>query len=391
MLLMNKDAASPNYAEIARRLGCDYRTAKKYFETDGTKVERRKKPSKLDNFYSIIENKVDEGCTFKSIFHFIVKKGFEGKYTIVREYCKAIKIDKTNKATIRFEASPGIQAQVDWKESLKMISKEGEVFEINIFLMILGYSRTKYMQLTLDRNQDTLMTAMVNGFKYFGGVPKEILFDNMRTVVDQAKSNYQHAVINAPFYEFSKDMGFEVIACRPYRPETKGKVEALAKLTSRLKVYNHEFSSIEQLTEIVTEVNEDLNNEISTATNKKPRDLLPKEKEYLLLPNLELLNNHFSKPISWVVTKEAMVTYLNNKYSLHPNYIAKTVFLKVDNNILSLIYEGVGVATHQITNKKFNYLKDHYTAILKSDALRHKSDHEIEKLALENLKLYDKL
>ena len=75
--------------------------------------------------------------------------------------------------------------------------------------MLLGFSRVKYIELTLDKNQDTLMMAMINGFQYFGGIPKEIIFDNMKTVIDQSKTNYQEAVVNEAFYQFSKDMGLK--------------------------------------------------------------------------------------------------------------------------------------------------------------------------------------
>ena len=63
-------------------------------------------------------------------------------------------------------------------------------------------------------------------------------------------------------------MGFEVWACRAYRPQTKGKVEALAKLTSRLMPYNHEFDSVEDLAAIVREVNQEINSKISGNYNE---------------------------------------------------------------------------------------------------------------------------
>ncbi len=382
MEFMKKENIEPNYAELARIYQCDYRTVKRYFKSDGTLKERRKQPSKLDNFKEVIEEKVEISCTYTAIFKFIQKRGYEGKYTILREFARSIKIDKTNKATIRFETNPRLQAQVDWKEKLAMTSRLGEVFDINIFLMILGFSRMKYLQLTLDRNQDTLKSALINGFKYYQGIPKEILFDNMKTVVDQSRSNFQEAVINQNFYEFAKDMGFEVIACRPYRPQTKGKVEALAKLMSRLQPYNHEFDTIDQLDEIVRMLNDDLNHDISYATNKVPIDLHKIEKEYLLpLPNRDLLDNYLTKPITRVVTKEAMVTYLNNKYSLHPNYIGKTVVLKIDDNHLQIMFDGIVIASHPLSSQKFNYQKDHLIQILKSDAFAHKSDDEINRIA----------
>lgn len=240
----------------------------------------------------------------------------------------------------------------------------------------------KYLQLTLDRNQDTLKSALINGFKYYPGIPKEILSDNMKTVVDQSRSNFQEAVINSHFYEFAKDMGFEIIACRPYRLQTKGKAEALAKLMSRLQPYNHEFDTIDQLAEVVQMMNEDLNMDISLATNKVPIQLHKIEKEYLLpLPNRELLDNYLTKPITRVVTKEAMFTYLNNKYSMHANYIGKTVVLKIDDNHLHIIFDGVIIATHILSSRKFNYQKDHFVQILKSEVFAYKSDDEINRIA----------
>ena len=391
MKIMKQESVKPNYAEIARRWNCDYRTVKRYFEQDVVPIRKIMKPSKLDPYKTIIEEKVNLGCTGSSIYHFIKKKGYDGKYTILRDYVRSLRVESEQKATIRFETNPGLQAQVDWKERMKLISRSGKLFEINIFLMILGYSRTKYIELTIDRSQETLMMAMINGFRYFQGVPKEIIFDNMRTVVDQSRTNYHDAVINETFYQFSKDMGFEVWSCRAFRPQTKGKVEALAKLMSRLEPYNNEFDTIEELEEIVRGVMKDINNDKSYATNEEPLKLLEKEKEYLLpLPNQELINNYFTKPIRRIVTKESMITYMNNKYSLNPKYIGKIVNLEVSDTELKIIYGKEIISTHKLSKRKFNYHQDDMVSILKSDAMKFKKDEEIEDFAKKQLELYDK-
>lgn len=391
MQMMKQDGTKPNYAEIARRWNCDYRAVKRYFEEDVVPKRKTTKPSKLDPYRQIIQDKVEMGCTGASIYHFIRRKGFDGKETIVRDYVRSIRVEREQKATIRFETTPGLQAQVDWKEEMKLINRNGEVFEINIFLMLLGYSRTKYIELTLNRNQDTLMMAMINGFRYFQGIPKEIIFDNMKTVVDQSKTNYQDAVINETFYQFSKDMGFEVWSCRAYRPQTKGKVEALAKLMNRLEPYNNEFDTLEELEEIVRDVMSDINNDRSYATNERPLVLLEKEKEYLSpLPNQELINNYFTKPITRIVTKESMVTYMNNKYSLDTKYIGKSVVLEVSDDTLRILSGRQVIATHKLSRQKFNYKKEHMVSILKSDAMRFKKDEEIEDFAKRQMELYDK-
>jgi len=92
MKLMQKEEVVPNYAEIARRYECDYRTVKKYFENkEITVCQRLPKPSKLDPYKATIEQKYRLGCNGKAIYYFIKKKGFCGSYTIVKRFCKLIK------------------------------------------------------------------------------------------------------------------------------------------------------------------------------------------------------------------------------------------------------------------------------------------------------------
>ena len=85
----------PNYAEIGRQSNCDPRTVKKYYEAEKEnelerlkKRQQNKKTSKLDSFKEIINKKIELGYTAMAIFKYIEKKGYEGKYTILREYCK---------------------------------------------------------------------------------------------------------------------------------------------------------------------------------------------------------------------------------------------------------------------------------------------------------------
>jgi len=265
-------------AAMARIMGCDPRTVKRYLNgyerMQKKKVER---VSKLDNFKETIKSKLEIGCTSMAIFKFIQKEGYIGSYSLVADFIQKHKEEQTKKATIRFETAPGLQAQVDWKENLKMVSKSGELFEVNIFLMVLGYSRMKFVKLTSDKTQKTLFDCMNEAFKYFKGIPKEILFDNMPTVVDRTNSRIGNVKLNAKFLQYSKDMGFNPITCRIYRPQTKGKVESLAKLVDRLKVYNNEFETYEELEKIVKVFMKEVNIEVSQGTNEKPVDRLEKE------------------------------------------------------------------------------------------------------------------
>lgn len=339
-----------NKSELARRFNCSINTVNKYLEVQQNKEKTRKYTSKLDDFKGIVIEKVDDySANGRAIYNFIKDKGFTGSYGTVSKFIKEHKKEEQNKATMRFETTPAFQAQVDWKENFKLINKDGKEFEINIFLMILGYSRYKYIELTLDRTQDTLFECILHACNNFGGVPHEVLFDNMATVVDRLSSTYKAVVINKKFAQFAKDVGFVVNTCRPYRPQTKGKVECVAKLMDRLKVYNKEFSTIEDLEQIVNKLMEEINNEDINFV-EKPIDRLKEEQKYLSsLPPLDCISQYFHQNKGYKVSKESMITYKKHKYSVPIKYIGKYLTISENEDTLNIYYTTDLVATHKIS------------------------------------------
>lgn len=235
----------------------------------------------------------------------------------MRKYVASKKEKIINELTIRFETIKGYQSQVDWKEKLKLHDINNNEYIVSIFLMVLGSSRYKYIELTFDQTQPTLFKCLINAFKYFGGTTEEVLFDNMKTIVDQGKSNFTNVVINSKAMQFSKDAGFKIVTCRVYRPRTKGKVETLAKIMNRLKAFDREFNSITELNEIVKKLNYLLNyEEKSQATDEIPKELYDKEKEYLRPVNYEILENYCLSNKTYKVSNESMIAYQGIKYSV---------------------------------------------------------------------------
>lgn len=366
---------------------CDYRTVKHAYEEAQDKEskppERKKRPSKLDPYREIIQDKIKDQCSAYSIFKFIEHKGFGGSYSLVKTYCHQIKQAKVHKATVRVEHSPGLSAQVDWKEDMRLISNQGEIFEFNIFLYVLPYSKKKYVTLTFDRKQDTLFECLDDAFYQTGGVPKEIWFDNMKTVVDHSRSQFSKPHFNKRFYAFSKDAGFTPIACRPFRPQTKGCVEALARTVDRLRVYNHEFYDAVELCHLVNNLCVELNNEVSQSTDQTPDERWQtNEKEHLHPYQKNLLNPYFEDFIRRKVTKEAMVIFRKCRYSVAPRYIGKE-------DQVQIYYNGELLRSHPLTTKQLNYHEEDYFQILKSDVMSHKEDDEIRAYTRESLKQYD--
>ncbi|KAF42275.1 IS21 family transposase [Staphylococcus aureus] len=393
----------PNYAELGRQYNCDPRTVKKYYEAGKEnelerlkKRQQNKKASKLDPFKEIINKKIELGCTAMAIFKYIEKKGYEGKYTILREYCKNKKQNETKKATIRVETNPGIAAQVDWKEDMVMHDKFGRAYQFNIFLYVLHYSKMKYITLTWDRKQDTLFECLKDAFEYTEGVPKEIWFDNMRTVVDRSRTQYKKVVFNNLFYQFSKDANFEPIACRPYRPQTKGSVESLAKFVEqRLRPYDYEFYDAVELIELVDDLCHELNHlEISQATEQRPIDVFNyEEKEHLNFFNAKLLDTYIENECIRIVSKEPMINFRKGKYSVPTKYIGEEVQVIFNNSTdeLLIYYDGELIRRHNLSERKFNYIVEDMSEILKSDVFKHKDDKEILTYIENSLLLYDEI
>lgn len=385
-----------NKSELSRRFNCDPRTIDRYLKISSGEIKPKKSlrvyKSLIDEYKAIIIEKVDTyGATAMAVYKFIEKKGYKGKYSTVAGFINKHKCVEIQKATVRFETTPGLQAQVDWKENLTMISKQGEIFKVNIFLMVLGYSRIKYVELTTDREQKTLFKCMISAFSYFGGIPQEILFDNMKTVVDRSKSTFTSIEFNKTFKYFADDAGFKPIACRPYRPQTKGKVESLARLTNRLTVYNGEFQNYDELDRIVQDFMEEVNNEVSQATNEAPLNRLNKELEYLKpLPSLDSLVSYVSCEKEYKVSKESMVNYKGKKYSVPTKYIGSKVNITetCDGNI-SIYYNKDFIVCHSLSENKYNYKIGHMHEILKSDACKHLTDAKIDEFIKENMSMMD--
>lgn len=379
-------------------MGCDWRTAKKRYELqqqieNGMPLPLKHQKSILDPYIDIINTKLEiAGITASAIYHFLIDNtDYPGKYGLVKNYVKKHQSEKTKKATIRVPKVPGKLAQVDWKEDMKLINKYDEILIFNIFLFTLPFSEKKYCRLTLDKKQDTVINSLIYAFQYIGGIPKEIWFDNMLTIVDASKMGKRDR-INDKIKQFSKDVGFESIPCKPRRPQSKGSVEALAKLCDRLLVYNNEFVTIEDLEQIVNTFNENINNETSQSHNRIVNEVFEYEKEYLLpLPNNKIFSSYLSNRQTRKVAKDSMISYKGNKYSVPVKYIGFDLnVIEKDNSLY--IYDNTNlIRCHQILNNPLNYNKEDVKDILASDLLKGVDDEKIEAFIANNLSQYDNL
>ena len=219
-------------AEIARELGVARRTVYHWIATgqldrelDNAPVRYAARPSvarKVDPFRGIIAARLAEFPKLSAVrlFEEVRAAGYEGSYTQVKDCVRQVRPTPAAEPVVRFETPPGHQGQVDFAEFRLPWGKRYAL------VVVLAHSRLLWLQFYARQTMLVLMRGLEEAFAYFGGVPAELLFDQLKAViVDDEREIGGRLLENAEFMRFAAHWDFRVRACRPYRAQTKGKVE----------------------------------------------------------------------------------------------------------------------------------------------------------------------
>jgi transposase len=241
-------------AAIARQAGVNRRTINRWIaegqlDRDVTTKElppaiRRSKPTKLEPFKAIIQARLEvyPELTAVRLFEELKAAGYTGGISQLKDFVAQVRPRPAPEPLVRFETEPGLQAQVDFAEFNFPWGKRYAL------LLILGYSRLLWLKFYPKQDMRTLFAGLEEAFGFFGGVPREILFDQMASVITRdLRSHGGRLVENAEFLRFAAHWGFRVRACRPYRAKTKGKVERPIRYLRESFVYARDFVSDEDL------------------------------------------------------------------------------------------------------------------------------------------------
>ena len=217
---------------------------------EGEQEDRRtgtKRPSKLDPYKAEIEILMSSGVyNAAAIYERLLEKGFDGKITILKDYLKPLRpvTVKEGPAVRRYETKPGSQVQMDWG-ICKYLDPRNRVRKVACFVMVLGYSRVRYIEFCNRCDLRSLQRCCVNAFEYFGGVPAVLLTDHMKTVITHVDNG--QAVWQEGFQRFATELGFVPKVCRVRRPQTKGKVERLVQYVKKNFMPGRVFTDLDDL------------------------------------------------------------------------------------------------------------------------------------------------
>jgi len=214
-------------SDIARRTGQSRRTIRAIVKGPlCPPVQKRKaRTKKLDPFVAYLQRRMEEGVfNSKKLLDEIRRQGYQGGWSLVKAFIEPYRQARQPVATVRFETEPGEQGQVDWAY-FGFIEHHGRRRRLYAFLMTLGWSRSSYLEFTVSTDATWWLRCHLHAFRYFGGVPRVVLHDNPKTaVLDRDADGTVHW--NPRYLDFADYYGFAPRACRPYREQTKGKVES---------------------------------------------------------------------------------------------------------------------------------------------------------------------
>ena len=232
MLLKHYLDQGVSKTELSRRFGVNPRTIHYWIKTAqldrdllaGAREYAPRPPvaHKLDPYKGIIDARLEAYPKLSAtrLFDEVRAAGYPGGYARVRDYVRTVRPREPVEAPARFETPAGHQGQVDFGTFTLPWGRR------HALVTVLGYSRLLWLHFYPRQTMAVLMEALESAFEQFGGVPEELLFDQMRAVVlsdDRAAGG--GLVLNAEFLRFAAHWGFMPRSCRPYRAQTKGKVE----------------------------------------------------------------------------------------------------------------------------------------------------------------------
>ncbi len=356
----------------AKKLGIHRNTVNKYWDNPERAMEGYAaggtRPSKLDAYRDNLKAWLEQDAEYTAqlLFQKLQSMGFVGSYEIVKRYVHDLKATKQGIAYLRFETEPGLQAQVDFGEF--MVEKSnGESTKYYIFCMILGYSRRLYAEIIERCDLPTFLDCHIRAFAFFGGVPKEILYDRMKNVyLGQLAGK---AKFNDSLVGFALHYGFKPLVAPAYAAWVKGKVERSYHYLRENFWRGYAFSGMETAQKDLLEWLEQKEERVHGTTHEVVRIRFEREKD--CLGTLPKQSFDTSYRLYREVRKDCTILFEGNRYVLPYQWIRYKVVVRVKNKTLRVFSDATCVTTYDIPEGKGHLVQhpEYYEALKKDREL----------------------
>lgn len=362
---------------VAKRTGHSRNTIRRMLRSDAPPTFHKPvRKTGVDDFADYLTRRyVEHGLSAERLLAEIRPQGFDGSVYMIRRFLRKLRPMRVAAATAtpRFETAPGHQVQCDWAYCGRHphhADHADRTVSVYAFVMVLGFSRAMFVKFTTSMRLATLIECHREAFAFFGGVPREVLYDNMKQV------RLDSGQLNPAFVDFASHHGFAVKTCRVRRPRTKGKVERMVDYVKDSLLRGREFADLDDLnTQAVAWLDTTANVRVHATTGHRPADLLASEREHLA-PIDSIRPYTFVERSPRKVAAESMVSFRSSRYSVPPAYVGRqvTVELSVDRCDQGQVIVRSGDAI----------IAEHRVAARRGESMTHKEHlDELWKLAMQ--------
>lgn len=367
-------SAGVSVSEVARKLGIDRKTVRKYRDLETVQVKQQRKAAqqrtgKIDRFKKWLKSRVKEyeaegivNC--ECLYRELKEMGFTGAPRTVRRYVKGLRTKGRKRVFEPFETEPGKQAMVDMGERRKLLVGEKRQ-TVYFIVMALSHSRKKYGE-WYDQpiSTEMLLSFHQRAFASFGGIPAEIVYDQTKLAV--LRERYGECDFNSEFYGFCRHYHIEPYICNGYDPQTKGKIESVVKYAKYGFLPGRSFQDTSDLQRQWDQwVAEVADVKVHETTGRPPVELWEQEREHLQpvpADAYEVQPSYESRK----VLDNGLIKVLGNRYSVPQQYQGKRVGIRVTAEKIHIhAPEGAHLYTHwrARTKGKTYKIKDHYKKV----------------------------
>ena len=330
--------------------GLHRETVKKYLKQGALpRYKAINRQSKIEPYKDLIECWLSQQSYQASrIYSLLLAQGFQGAERTVRRYIEKLREKRDYVAYVRFETMPGQQAQVDFGDFV-IECADGKKLTIYCFIMVLGFSRKMYIEFIDRCTMVNFLKCHQRAFEFFGGMPSEILYDNMKNVV--IKRLVGKVEWNKTFLSFCLHYGFSPLATPAYSPWAKGKVERPIQYVRERFWRGYVYNDLDETNkDILQWVQTVADIRIHGTTQEKVADRFEKERPFLSLLPLSVYD--ISEKQIRKVQKDCQLSFNGNRYVVPHEYAGKTVLLKFIDDTLRIFYDDKLIATYQIPEEK---------------------------------------
>jgi transposase len=333
-----------NYSQIAQCLALDHRTVAKW--ANEKHYQPRKSPqraSKLDPYKNDIVRMLEKHpFSAMQILIRISQDGYDGGYSILKEYVRKVRPKKT-KAFLKLCFAPGECAQVDWG-SYGSVAVGGTHRRLSFFVMVLCHSRMMYVAFTVSQTMEHFLACHQDAFQFFGAVPKKIMVDNLKSAVLRRIVG-QAPVFNPRYLDFAHHYGFTIVPCAVGKGNEKGRVESGVGYVKKNLLSGLDIADFKVIKPIADHWLDTVANvRIHGETGKRPIDMFPQEKGALLPLPLQPYDVAVIKQVR--ASRQFRITVDANHYSVPAQLAGVNLTVKQYPDRICIYHEDNLVSRH---------------------------------------------